>query len=147
MKIIEAVFPRVLVHNIIYHLLGWGTRYQGWLRHYATCRKVAGSIPEWDYWTFPSSRYMGLGSTQHLTEMSTINLPGGKLAAGKYGWQPHRDLWADFLQNVGASTSHNPKGLHSLWSGSIFFSSYHISSTEVTGGVCMINDNSYWKDC
>jgi hypothetical protein len=27
----------------------------------------------------PSSRTMGLGSTQRLTEMSTRNLPGGKM--------------------------------------------------------------------
>jgi hypothetical protein len=29
-------------------------------------------------WPNPSSRTMALGSTQHLTEMSTKNLPGGK---------------------------------------------------------------------
>jgi hypothetical protein len=30
------------------------------------------------------------------------------------GWQPHRRLWAYCLENVGASTSHSPMGLHSL---------------------------------
>jgi hypothetical protein len=52
------------------------------LRHYATSRKVAGSYPDevigFFDWPNPSSRTMGLGSTQTLTEMSTNNLPGGK---------------------------------------------------------------------
>jgi hypothetical protein len=50
-------------------------------RHYATSRKVAGSIPDvigFFNWPNPSSRTMALGSTQPLTEMSTRNLPGGK---------------------------------------------------------------------
>jgi hypothetical protein len=58
-----------------------GTRYRSRLRHYATSRKVAGSIPnEVDFFNLPnpSSRTMALGSTQPLTEMSTRNLPGGK---------------------------------------------------------------------
>jgi hypothetical protein len=57
------------------------TRWRGWLRHYATSRKVAGSIPDeviiFFDWSNLSSRTMGLGSTQPLTEMSTRNLPGG----------------------------------------------------------------------
>jgi hypothetical protein len=47
----------------------------------ATSRKVEGSIPDvvgLYSWSNPSSRHMGLGSTQPLTEMSTRNLPGGK---------------------------------------------------------------------
>jgi hypothetical protein len=51
-------------------------------RHYATSRKVAGSIPDEVIWFFnwpnPSSRTMALGSTHPLTEMSTKNLTGGK---------------------------------------------------------------------
>jgi hypothetical protein len=50
--------------------------------HYATSRKVAGSIPneviKFFNWPNPFSRTMDLGSTQSLTEMSTRNLPGGK---------------------------------------------------------------------
>jgi hypothetical protein len=30
-------------------------------------------------WPTPSNRTMGLGSTQPLTEMSTRNIPGGKV--------------------------------------------------------------------
>jgi hypothetical protein len=58
---------------------------------------------------------MALGSTLSLTEMSTRNLPGGKgREVGAQSWQPHRHLWADFLENVGASTSHKIKNLHGL---------------------------------
>jgi hypothetical protein len=65
------------------------------LRHYATSWKVVGSIPGevigFFNWPNPSSCIKGLGLTQPLTEMSTRN-----------------------PENVGASTSHNRMGLHSL---------------------------------
>jgi hypothetical protein len=55
-------------------VLGWG--------HYATDRKVPGSIPDEVIEFFdlrnPFSRTVALGSTQPLTEMSTRNLPEGK---------------------------------------------------------------------
>jgi hypothetical protein len=58
------------------------SRYRSWSRHYATSRKVAGSIPneviEIFYYLNFSSRTMTLGSTQPLTKMSTSNLSGGK---------------------------------------------------------------------
>jgi hypothetical protein len=62
----------------------WGTwELSSWLRHYATSRKVAGSIPDEVIGFFngpnPPSRSMALWSTQPLTEMSTRNLPGGKV--------------------------------------------------------------------
>jgi len=48
------------------------------LRHCATSRKVAGSIPDGVirilHWHNPSGRTMALGSTQPLTEMSTTNI-------------------------------------------------------------------------
>jgi hypothetical protein len=62
-------------------LVDWGTRQRSRLRHYATSRKVTGSIYEvigFFNWPNPSSRTMALVSTQSLTEMSTRNLPGGK---------------------------------------------------------------------
>jgi hypothetical protein len=70
---------------------------------------------------------MALGSTEPLTEMSTRNLPGG----GK-GWPTRK---ADNLtpsvsrlsiENVGASTSHNPMGLHGRLQGwlSLYLYSY-----------------------
>jgi hypothetical protein len=72
----------------------------------------------------PSSCTMALGSTQPLTEMSTMNVPGGKK------WPAHR---ADNLtppsmsrmsENVGASTSRNPKGLHGLYRENFTFFTY-----------------------
>jgi hypothetical protein len=51
------------------------------MRHYATSRNVAGSIPDEVIEFFlpiPSGRIMALGLTQPLTEMSSRNLPGGK---------------------------------------------------------------------
>jgi hypothetical protein len=57
---------------------------------------------------------MALGLTQPLTEMSTKNLPG---ATGRLAHKADNltaICWANCLENVGASTSHNPVGLHSL---------------------------------
>jgi hypothetical protein len=52
------------------------------LRHYATSRKVAGSILDevigFFSWPNPSSRSMALESAQPLTEMSTGNLSRSK---------------------------------------------------------------------
>jgi hypothetical protein len=52
-----------------------------WLRHCATNRKVAGSIPDGVFgifhWHNPSDRTMALGSTQPLTEMSTRSISLG----------------------------------------------------------------------
>jgi hypothetical protein len=65
----------------------------------------AGRLPgrvldEWIFFNLPnpSSCTMALGSTQPLIEMSTRNLPGGKKAAGAYGWQTCRHLWAECLK-------------------------------------------------
>ena len=63
------------------------------LRHCATSRKIAGSIPDGVivifHWHNPSGRTMTLGSTQPLTEMSTRNISWGVKAASAYGWQPY----------------------------------------------------------
>jgi hypothetical protein len=59
---------------------GW----HGWLRQYATSRKVAGAIPDdvndppFPTWPSPSKKNMALGLTQPLTETSTSILPVGK---------------------------------------------------------------------
>jgi len=63
-----------------------GTRWRIWLRHCATNRKVAGSVPDCFigifYWPNPSGRTMALGLIQPVTEMSTRIFPGGKV--GQY---------------------------------------------------------------
>ena len=57
------------------------TRWRSWLRHCATSRKVAGSIPDGVtgifYWHNPYGRSMTLGLIHHLTEMSTRNISCG----------------------------------------------------------------------
>jgi hypothetical protein len=91
------------------------------MRHYATSWKAAGSSPDEVIGFFnspnPSRGTMALGSTQPPTEMSTRNLPGGKRRP-----EHEADLTViceptDCLQNVAASTSHNPMGLHGLLQG------------------------------
>jgi hypothetical protein len=79
-------------------------------------RKVAGWIPD-EVSGFlnlpnPSSRTMTVGPTQLLTEMSTRKLPGGK---------NRPPSMSRMSENVGASTSRNPKGLHGLHRGNFTF--------------------------
>jgi hypothetical protein len=61
---------------------GW----RSWLRHCATSRKVAGSIPDGVtgifYWHNPSGRTMALGMTQPLREVSTRNISWGEGGKG-----------------------------------------------------------------
>jgi hypothetical protein len=68
--------------DLLYILSSGGTRWRSCLRHYATSRKVAISIPDkvigFFSWPSPSRHIMALVSTQPLTEMSTRNLPGGQ---------------------------------------------------------------------
>jgi hypothetical protein len=56
---------------------------------------------------------MALWSTQPLTEMSIRNIPGGKGRSARKA----DNLTADFLENVGASTSRIPVDLHGLLQG------------------------------
>jgi hypothetical protein len=60
---------------------------------------------------------MALGSTQPLREMSIMNLPGDKRRSARK---------ADCLENVGASTSHNPMGLQGLLQGQLYFYSLFV---------------------
>jgi hypothetical protein len=58
----------------------WGTRWRSWLRHCATSRKFADSIPNYVieifHWHNHSGRTMALGLTQSLPEISTKNKDG-----------------------------------------------------------------------
>jgi hypothetical protein len=97
----------------------WGSVLHN-LRHYATSRKVAGLIPNEVIEFFnlhnPSSPTMVLGSTQLLIELSTRNLPGGKGLPVRKA-DNLTAIWAEYPENVGASTSHDPMGLHGLLQG------------------------------
>ena len=61
----------------------WGTWWRSWLRHWATSRKFAGSIPDGVifHWHNPSGRTMALGLTQPPTEMITSYISLGVKAA------------------------------------------------------------------
>jgi hypothetical protein len=56
---------------------------------------------------------MVLGSTQTLTEMSIRNLSGGKGRSARKADNLTAICERICLKHVGASTSHNPIGLHS----------------------------------
>jgi hypothetical protein len=83
---------------------------------------------EVDFFNLPShtSRTTALRSTHPLTIISTKNFPGGKK------WPARR---ADNLaaicdrmsENVGASTSRNPKGLHGLYKDNFTFYLYPVT--------------------
>jgi hypothetical protein len=80
-----------------------GIRYGNWLRHYATNRKVTGSIPNEVIRFFNSSRTMALGSTQPLTDVGTRSLPGGKgRPAIKSSGSVKRDAFLDHLSDYQA---------------------------------------------
>jgi hypothetical protein len=61
-----------------------GTRLRSWLRHCATRRKVAGSIPDGVIWFFHWHNLSGrtMGSIQSLTEISSRNISWGVKVAG-----------------------------------------------------------------
>ena len=78
-RILE-LFVATLFHYKIFTRLEGGTRWLSRLRHCATSRKVAGSIPDVPgnfYWQNPSCQIMALGSTYPVTEMSTRNISWG----------------------------------------------------------------------
>jgi hypothetical protein len=77
----------------------------------------------------PSSCTKALGFTQHLTEISTRNLPGGKVRLVRKADLTTIGEPAFYLDNVGSSTYHNPMGLHHLLQGQFYFL-YDISSTQ-----------------
>jgi len=69
----ELIFPPIFIYC--------GTRWRSWLRHCATSRKVAGSIPDGVtgilHWRNPFGPTMALEYTQPLTEMSTRTISWG----------------------------------------------------------------------
>ena len=81
-----------------------------WLRHCATSRKVAGSIPDGVIVIFhrhnPSGRTKVLGSNQPLTEMSTRNISWGLRRSMR-----RANNLNILMCRMGASTSWNSQGL------------------------------------
>jgi hypothetical protein len=62
----------------------------------------------------PSSSIMALGSTQHITKMSTRKFLGVK-SGRRVGLTTLTPSMIRMSKNVGASTYRNPKGLHGLY--------------------------------
>jgi hypothetical protein len=95
-------------------VVGWGTMLQAgrlWAR-------VPMRLLDFFNWPNPSSCTMALGSTQPLTEMSTRNLPGGVKGSRHVRLTTSPPSVGRLSrQNVGASTSHNPMGLHGMLQG------------------------------
>ena len=142
------MFRTILVHHQeqlykLYIAFGRGTRRRSWLRHCATSRKVAGSIPDCVtgifHWHNPSGSTMALGSTQPLTEMSTRNTSCGVKAAGA---DNRTTFMCRLSWNLGASTSLNPQGLSTLVMGLFcLFSSISSSSNSINSS-SIISSNS-----
>jgi hypothetical protein len=65
----------------------------------------------------PSSRTLALVSSHPLTEMNTRNFPGGKKRLARRA--DNLVTMRRVSENVGASTSRKPKGLHGLYRGNI----------------------------
>ena len=90
------------------------TRWRSWLRHCATNRMVAGSIPDGVIgifqWLNPSGRTMALRSTRPLTGISTRNLPCDVKTAVRMA-DNLTTFMCQLSRNSGAWTSWNPKGL------------------------------------
>jgi hypothetical protein len=63
-----------------------------------------------------SSSTMAVGSTQPLTEMEAGDLPEGKRWLARKA-DNFAAICEDCLENVEASTCHNPMGLHGLLQG------------------------------
>ena len=114
-----------------------GTRWCSWLRHCATSRKVAGSVPDGVTGIFnyhnPSGRTMALGSTQPLKEMSTriISLGGkGGRCAGLTTLPPSCADCLEIWEPQPSGTLRACPGL--LWDCSTFyhlnFLSFHFTS-------------------
>jgi len=84
-------------------------RWRSWLRHWATSRRFAGSIPngviEIFHWHNPSGRAMALGSTRSLTDMRTMGTALGLKMVGTEDYKPCH------LGILGASASWSPKDL------------------------------------
>ena len=114
------------------YCINWGTRWLSWLRHCATSRKFAGSIPDGVIGIFPwnnsSGRTMALGLTQPLTEISTRNISRGQRRPVRSA-ENLTTFMCRLSWNLGASTFWNHQGLSRPVMGLILlYTLIHIST-------------------
>ena len=95
------------------------------LRHCATSREVAGSIPDGViiifHWHNPSGRTMALGLTQPLTEMITRNISWGVNTVGVKGWQSYHLRRMTIVLKSGSLNLLEPSGLVQACNGIAFY--------------------------
>jgi len=105
-----------------------GTRWRSWLRHCATNRKIAASIPDGVNGIFhlynTSGQPMALGLTQPLTEMSTRNISLGGRA------DILTNVMCRLSGNLGVSTFRKPLGFSRLVMGLLYLTNYSKSSVR-----------------
>jgi hypothetical protein len=82
-------------------VVGWGTMLQAGRSHVWVKMSWVLSI----YLILPATLWPGVDSISNRNEYQESSWE--ERAASTYGWQPHHHLWADRLENVGASMSHN----------------------------------------
>ena len=111
---------------------------KSWLRHCATSRKVAGSIPDGAigifHWHNPSGRSTALGSTYPLTEMSTRNISWRVKAVGAYGWQPYH-LYVSTVLKSGSLKLLEPSRPVQACAP---FTCYDYTASTVEEGLCVL---------
>jgi hypothetical protein len=116
------------------------TRWRSWLKHCATNRKVAGSIPDIYiyigifHWHNLFGHPMALGSTQPLTPTSTRNI----------SWRGNlTNFTCRMSRNLGASISWNPQGLSRPVQGWLNVQ-YYLMWSELTWYMWSELRWSYW---
>jgi hypothetical protein len=120
-------------------------RLRSWLTHYATSRKVAGSIPDKVdsfNWPNPSCRTTDLRSTRPLQKWAPRIFLGVKRGRRVGLTTLLSSVSRLSRQNVGASTSHNPMGLHGLLQGYLYLLFRQLSSHRATSSfseVCSVS--------
>jgi hypothetical protein len=77
---------------------------------------------------------MALGSTQPLTEMSTRKSSWGVKGGRRVGLTTLPPSVSRMSENVGASTSRNPKGLHGLYRDNFTFYTLSVCVVLEAGG-------------